>query len=134
MSASTRHVDKGLRLRLCLGVVLRCGGWWRWGGHGGDEVVSGAADGEGGEGWCCGGMEMVDVVEWQRGGEMMTMRWRGRRRLVLWWDGDGGRGGVAAGWGDDDDGGVDGGDDVGCGGWMAGIRVTAPKNKEREER
>ncbi|GJY47183.1 hypothetical protein Tco_0436246 [Tanacetum coccineum] len=94
----------------------------------------GAADGEGGGGWCCGWIEMVDVVEWQRGGEMMTMRWRGRRRLVLWWDGDGGRGGVAAGWEDDDDGGVDGGDDVGCGGWMAEIRVTAPENKEREER
>ncbi|GKF29781.1 hypothetical protein Tco_0096123 [Tanacetum coccineum] len=55
-------------------------------------------------------------------------RWRGRRRLVLWWDGDGGRGGVATGWGDDDDGGVDGGDDVGCGSWMVGIRVTAPEN------
>ncbi|GKG09145.1 hypothetical protein Tco_0337891, partial [Tanacetum coccineum] len=33
----------------------------------------GATDGEGGGGWCCGGMEMVDVVEWQRGREMMTM-------------------------------------------------------------
>ncbi|GJX56005.1 hypothetical protein Tco_0285902, partial [Tanacetum coccineum] len=43
---------------------------------------------------------------------------------------DGGRGGVVAGWGDDDDGGVDGGDDVGCGGWMVSVAwsFAAPRS------
>ncbi|GJU50717.1 hypothetical protein Tco_1220272 [Tanacetum coccineum] len=112
------------RLRLCLGVVLRCGGWWRWGGQWWNEVVSreikvemvvtltrvGAADGEGDD------------------GASVVVGWR-------WWTGWSG-----SGVGDDAmravverEAAADGGDDVGCGGWMAGIQVTAPKNKEREE-
>ncbi|GJZ74492.1 hypothetical protein Tco_0638957 [Tanacetum coccineum] len=70
-------------MKVAGGEGVGCGGWWRWGDEGG------------------GGVEMVNVVEWQRRGEMMTMvanaigRWPESGRSGV--EKDGGEGEVCVG-------------------------------------